>query len=192
MKFSQIEKQDLFKAWLMLSIAFAIVMGGFSLTFQFAIQMAIAAITVGTGFLLHEMGHKFLAQQYGCVAEFRANMQMLVLAVLMSFFGFIFAAPGAVFIGGKHVGVKENGQISAMGPLMNIVLALIFLGFLFHFPDSILVYYGFLINSWLALFNMIPFAIFDGAKILKWNKIVYGSMVAVSFILLNVPPFIPK
>ena len=149
MKFSEIEKQDLFKAWLMLSIAFAIVMGGFSFTFQFAIQMAIAAITVGLGFLLHEMGHKFLAQKYGCVAEFRANMQMLFLAVLMSFFGFIFAAPGAVFIGGKHVGVKENGQISAMGPLMNIVLALIFLGFLFHFPDSILVYYGFLINSWL-------------------------------------------
>ena len=192
MKFSQIEKQDLFKAWLMLSIAFAIVMGGFSFTFQFAIQMAIAAITVGTGFLLHEMGHKFLAQQYGCVAEFRANMQMLFLAVLMSFFGFIFAAPGAVFIGGKHVSVSENGKISAMGPLMNIVLALIFLGFLFYFPNSILVYYGFLINSWLALFNMIPFAIFDGAKILRWNKVVYGAMVAVGFILLNVPPFIPK
>jgi len=44
----------------------------------------------------------------------------------------------------------------------------------------------------LALFNMIPFAIFDGAKILRWNKVVYGAMVAVSFILLNVPPFIPK
>ena len=192
MKFSEIEKQDLFKAWLMLSIAFAIVMGGFSFTFQFAIQMAIAAITVGLGFLLHEIGHKFLAQKYGCVAEFRANMQMLFLAVLMSFFGFIFAAPGAVFISGKHISIKENGKISAMGPLMNIVLALIFLGFLFYFPGSILVYYGFLINSWLALFNMIPFAIFDGAKILKWNKVVYGIMVAVGFILLNVPPFIPK
>ena len=68
MKFSQIEKQDLFKAWLMLSIAFAIVMGGFSFTFQFAVHLAIAAITVGTGFLLHEMGHKFLAQEYGCIA----------------------------------------------------------------------------------------------------------------------------
>jgi Zn-dependent protease len=79
-----------------------------------------------------------------------------------------------------------------MGPLMNIILALIFLGFLFYFPNSKLVYYGFLINSWLALFNMIPFAIFDGAKILKWNKVVYGVMVAFSFILLNVPPFIPK
>jgi len=192
MKFSQIEKQDLFKAWLMLSIAFAIVMGGFSFTFQFAIQMAIAAITVGLGFLLHEMGHKFLAQEYGCIAEFRANMQMLVLAVLMSFFGFIFAAPGAVFISGRHINTEKNGKISAMGPLMNIILALIFLGFLFYFPDSILVYYGFLINSWLALFNMIPFAIFDGAKILRWNKVVYGIMVAVSFLLLNVPPFIPK
>ena len=97
MKFSQIEKQDLFKAWLMLSIAFAIVMGGFSFTFQFVIHMAIAAITVGTGFLLHEMGHKFLAQQYGCVAEFRANMQMLFLAVLMSFFWIYFCSSWCCF-----------------------------------------------------------------------------------------------
>ncbi|MBT3406387.1 hypothetical protein HN419_04415 [Candidatus Woesearchaeota archaeon] len=44
--------------------------------------------------------------------------------------------------------------------------------------------YGATINTWLALFNMIPFGMFDGKKILRWNKIIYGVMVAIGIILL--------
>ncbi|VVB81040.1 Uncharacterised protein [uncultured archaeon] len=29
---------------------------------------------------------------------------------------------------------------------------------------------------------MLPFPMFDGAKVLSWNKIVYASMLAVSVI----------
>lgn len=192
MKFSDIEKQDLFKAWVMISLAFAIVMGGFSLTYQFAIQIFVAGFTVGLGFLIHEMAHKFVAQKYGCFAEFRANMQMLFLAVIMSFFGFVFAAPGAVYIMGGHITTARNGKISAAGPLANLVLAFFFLGFLISYPEMTLFYYGFLINTWLALFNMIPFMPFDGAKILKWNKLIYAAMVAVSFVLMNIPAILLK
>jgi Zn-dependent protease len=39
---------------------------------------------------------------------------------------------------------------------------------------------GFIINSWLALFNMIPFWQFDGAKVFKWNKPVYLLIVIIS------------
>ncbi|MCX6707097.1 MAG: metalloprotease, partial [Candidatus Woesearchaeota archaeon] len=92
-KTSEIEMQDLFKAWVAISVAFAIVMSkGLStqslISMQFLYDFLIAAFTVGIGFLLHEMGHKIVAQRYGCFAEFRAWNIMLVFALLMSFTGF--------------------------------------------------------------------------------------------------------
>ena len=44
--------------------------------------------------------------------------------------------------------------------------------------------YGLLINSWLALFNMIPFWNFDGKKIFIWNKTIWLSVVAVSILFV--------
>ena len=180
---SKIELNDLFKAWLAISIAFAIVIGGFSFSIDFITVFIIAALTVGLGFIIHEMGHKLVAQRYGCFAEFRAFNQMLILAVIMSFFGFVFAAPGAVMISGP-VGVRRNGKISAAGPLANLVLAFIFLSIMINFGVNTLSKYGFLINTWLALFNMIPLGNFDGKKILVWNKKVYGIMIAIAVVFM--------
>ena len=153
---------------------------------NFILAFILSALTVGVGFLLHELAHKFVAQKYRCWAEFRAFDQMLFLAILMSFFGVIFAAPGAVMISG-HVNKERNGKISAAGPLTNFVLALLFL-ILATLPLHLFIKnigsYGFIINAWLGLFNMIPFGNFDGVKILRWNKVVYGVMVAFGLALL--------
>ena len=183
---SEREIRDLTKAWIAISIAFAIVMRRF-VDLSFYQVFIVAAVTVGTGFLLHELGHKIAAQRYGCFAEFRSFDQMLFLAVLMAYFaGIVFAAPGAVMISGP-VGVRRNGKISMAGPAVNLVLALAFLWFLLMKPGGILAiiaFYGFFINTWLALFNMLPFGNFDGRKILKWNKTVYGIMVATALGLM--------
>ena len=182
---SETEIRDLVKAGTAISIAFAIVMRGF-VDLSFYQVFIVAAVTVGTAFLLHELGHKITAQKYGCFAEFRSFDKMLILAVLMSFFGFVFAAPGAVMISGP-VGIKRNGKISAAGPGVNLALAFAFLWFLLIKPGgmlTIIAFYGFFINSWLALFNMLPFGNFDGAKVLRWNKTVYGVMVAIAIGLM--------
>ena len=177
---------DILKAWVAVSIAFGIVLStSFPDFFQ---KFIIAALTVGIGFLLHELGHKLVAQKYGCFAEFRSFDNMLVLAIAMSFFGFVFAAPGAVMISGR-VNTRKNGIISAAGPLVNLGLALAFLP-LFLISSKffhMLALYGFVINSWLALFNMIPVWMFDGRKIWKWNKAAYFAMAAaaLSFMLLR-------
>ncbi len=190
---SETELRDLIKAWIAISIAFAIVLGNSIFSSNFYTKFIIASLTVGIGFLLHEIGHKVVAQRYGCFAEFRSFDNMLLLAVVMSFFGIILAAPGAVMISGR-VNKKKNGKISAAGPVVNLFLALGFLAlFLAHLPDLFkpLAYYGFVINSWLALFNMIPFWLFDGYKILKWNKLVYGGIVSMAFIFMLLQNFIP-
>jgi len=189
---SETELKDILKAWLLVSVAFAVVLSKTILSSDFYAKFVMASLTVGIGFLFHELGHKIVAQKYGCFAEFRSFDGMLLLAVAMSFFGFVFAAPGAVMISGR-VNKSRNGKISAAGPVVNIVLSLFFLGLtVIQLPKSLqpIAYYGFLINSWLALFNMIPFRLFDGYKILKWSKLAYGSIAGAALLLMLASNFI--
>src|SRR3989338_642546 len=195
---------DITKAWFAISLAFGIVLGG--LTIKFYTAFIISAIAVGLGFLLHELSHKFFAQKYGFKAEFRSFDEMLFLAVIMSFFGFVIAAPGAVMIFTNIIDKRKNGIISVAGPAMNIILALIFLllvvfltgGFnstinllnssIHNLIESSLLKailaIGFLVNSWLALFNMIPLWLFDGAKVFRWNKFVYFAVLIVAIVFV--------
>ncbi len=191
---SKFELIDILKAWVVLSLAFALVYGGMNLidgtlgnlfSPVFLVLFLISLFTAGAGFLFHELGHKFVAQHYGCVAEFRAFNQMLYLALgLAAVTGFIFAAPGAVMIAGR-VTLRENGKISLAGPLVNFVLALVFLGASFYVP---FLFIGYFINAWLGLFNLIPFGNFDGKKILDWNRYVWLGMVLVGIALLWILP----
>ena len=142
----------------------------------------MAFFTAGIGFLFHEIMHKYVAQNYKLNAEFRAYYPGLWLTLMISFFGFIIAAPGAVHISG-FITRERNGKISLAGPMTNIILAILFLiPALFINKGLLGVFfsYGFSINSLLALFNMIPAMPFDGYKVLAWNKTVYGITIAVS------------
>lgn len=188
------EFKDLFVAWLFISFAFAIartVEKGITFESFFSIEflqfMSISAISVGLAFLLHELAHKIVAQRYKCWAEFRADLRMLVLGVLMSFLGVVFIAPGAVMIFG-NIDHKQNGKISLAGPLTNIILAIILAPLLYiNFSSTIIktiIDSGYLINAWLAIFNMIPLWNFDGAKIYSWNRKIFYSTIIVSIFLI--------
>lgn len=173
------------------------------ITFAFAyifsrrdIQLAISLIpimfiAVGLGFVLHELAHKFVAIRYGFWAEYRLWMQGIILAVITSALGFVFAAPGAVYIHGNYISREQNGKISLAGPATNIILAglfflLIYYSVQFSFPQILFVlgYLGFTVNSFLALFNLIPFTILDGAKIFRWNPIIWVAMAAIAGIMV--------
>jgi Zn-dependent protease len=184
MRFSDIEKQHLLKAWVAISVAFALLYSSiFSL--DFPIYLGIMLMTVGLGFLLHEIAHKYVALRYGCYAEFRADDKMLLLAIAFSFFGFVFAAPGAVMIMG-NINKEKNGKISIAGPAANLILSVAFLLVgLLNLPFiGMAVSYGMKTNAWLALFNMIPVGNFDGRKIMEWNKPAYFSVAGISLFLV--------
>lgn len=179
--FTKKEIFELLKAWLILSVAFTILFANpfeNGLFAEISIIFVISLFTAGLGFLLHELGHKLVAERFGCRTMFLADNKMLGLAVVLSFFGFIFAAPGAVYISG-NINTEKNGKISMAGPLANLLLALAFLPGTFLLGGTLgaMANYGFSINAWIGLFNMIPAGIFDGAKIIKWSKPIYFVLV---------------
>jgi len=198
MKFTREEKKDLFNAGILISLAFALLLGGgfnslLHLNLNFLIIFIIALFTAGIGFLLHELMHKYVAQRYGLFAEFKAFYKMLWFSVVLSLFGFIIAAPGAVMISGR-ITKERNGKISLAGPMTNILLGLIFLIFILIFNVGGLLGYffsfGLTINSLLAVFNMIPVMPFDGSKIIKWDKKIYGLVAMISVGLFIVSFFV--
>jgi len=188
-KFSETEIIDLLWAWAAISFAFTVLLGGGISGIQeaglsFIILFVVAAVTVGIGFIFHELAHKIVAQKYGCWAEFRKWNFGLILAVMMSFLGFIFAAPGAVMIDGM-VSREQNGKISIAGSLTNIILALLFLavGYMVGATTpliNMIIFYGFFINAFLALFNMIPVPPLDGSKVIAWSFSAWLAVAAVS------------
>lgn len=146
--------------------------------------------TIGIGFLLHELGHKFVAQNYGFLSEFRADFTMLAFAFALALFSpFIFLAPGAVLIHGRLTN-RQNGIISVAGPLVNLALALIFIALALIInpsPSSLIGYLfwlGIWVNSFLGVFNMLPFWVLDGKKVLMWNKYVYFIVMGALVLLL--------
>ena len=177
---------DIVKAWAAISLAFAILLSG-SMGITLLFYFLISGFTVGIGFLFHELAHKLMAQKYKCWAEFRSMDRMLIIAIVCSFFGFVLAAPGAVMIRGTML-KDEYGKISAAGPLMNFILAIIFFGIMFISSNEYITLigtYGFFVNTWLGLFNLIPFGIFDGIKIYRWNKQVWIGLLVFGIILFG-------
>lgn len=170
------------------SLAFTLFPVG-SFTFE---RFLIVLFTVGAGFVLHELAHKFVAVRYGAFAEYRAWSTGLFVALALSFItngGFIFAAPGAVYIFGKKITIEQNGKISLAGPLMNLFLALVFLFIGYTFPDLTgLAAIGVAVNAFLGAFNLIPIFPLDGSKVFAWNKGVWAlTLIALVAVLLSNP-----
>ncbi|MEK6807614.1 MAG: site-2 protease family protein [Nanoarchaeota archaeon] len=199
-KTSETEIKHIIIALIVLAIAFSFVLFSeeifrsgsfFSYTPQYFFYTLIA---VGFAFVLHELAHKFVAQRYGFWAEFRMWPAGLFFAVMMAFIfkgGFVFAAPGATMIAPVtetkngfamkkiHITSEKMGKISLAGPITNNLLTLAFIALSLLAPMKVFET-GAYVNSWLAIFNLLPFAVLDGKKIWAWNKAIWISAMLLS------------
>jgi Zn-dependent protease len=208
------EITELALSTVIISISFGIAIGGGYKTFGDPSTLVkyslLSLLSISLGFVLHELGHRIVARGYGYVASYSMWIPGLILALITSFGGWIFAAPGAVLIRKKNgimegnwININHFGKIALAGPFVNIVLSYLYflLMYLYSITDGFgidsrlllaILFIGAQINITLALFNLIPFGPFDGSKIFKWNKLVWliTAVVAIGlFFYLKSPEY---
>lgn len=150
--------------------------------YDFRLQLDFTAVQTlvifVSAFIIHELGHKFLAQFYNAWAEFRVLFYGAVMTAIsaLPFFPFKFIAPGVVWVS-SNLSQSRSGKVSWIGPLTNLAMGT---GFLVSYMalaaidsgNSILLV-GVRFNGFIAFFNMIPFMGLDGQKIFGWNRLVW-------------------
>ncbi len=172
MKFTKKELRDLAISILVLALAFS----------AFNIDMLLATIFVMIAvFASHEiLGHKLVAQYFECDATYKMWPLGLGLGLVTALLGgFIFAAPGAVYISPvvrkkfaftvARLSKKQFGLIAAAGPFVNIVIGFLLMlinNFVYAWDIFVLTAQ---VSFILALFNMIPFPPLDGQKVIRWD-----------------------
>ena len=194
-RFSKTEIRDILISILVLSIAFTLLFRSGSIFDFFELRLGkglgyaglfgMCLVLVVISFLFHEFGHKFMAQRYGLWSEFRMWPIGLVLTLVTSLIGFLFASPGAVMISG-NMDKKMNGMVSIAGPAVNMVFCAIgIIGWLATNGTDLVVFFYLLtsLNAWLAIFNLIPVPPLDGSKIISWNLIIWGVTMGIAVAL---------
>jgi Zn-dependent protease len=196
---SKEEIRHILLAYVVLTVAFAVALSGglFSgsqILNSIIALLPIVAVAVALSFILHELMHKFVAQHYGAMAEFRTSPNGLIITIVTSALGFLMAIPGATYIYSNRFTKRENGIVSLAGPLTNIAIfcCTLLLGFaifglpflLGHYPanesylETALSFLVF-ISVYLAFFNMLPIFPLDGSKVLAWNPFLYVPVMAI-------------
>jgi Zn-dependent protease len=146
-------------------------------------------------FVVHELGHKFLAQFYRAWAEFRLLLFGAVITAFsaLPFFPLKFIAPGVVWHSG-NLSQSRSGKVSWIGPLTNLAMGT---GFLVAYlalaatgSENSIMMIAANFNGLIAFFNMIPFFGLDGQKILAWNKLVWVLTFAAAIGLYIGPSFL--
>ena len=172
-------------------LTISVVVLAFAFTIAFKLNFLMALVIIIFSFAFHELAHKYMAQKYGCFAEFRMWPLGVVLALLSSFTGIIFAAPGATYISPythkkfafsiAHLTKKEYGKISLSGPIVNIVVGTVALILLIAYHLS---FFSDLsqISFFLAFFNLLPIFPLDGSKVMDWNIKIWLTAFAISLI----------
>ena len=216
----EVQKEDIFHEILefaisvvWLGIAFGIAIAGginaFKDTIGLRTTILESLVVVFFAFVFHELAHRIAARRYGFQAVYRVWIPGLILAMGAALLGFLFAAPGGVQIM-MGQDTAENrvklGKSALAGPIVNIVLAVVFTVFTIIFLAFVQSYMlstgksisqlaswvnsagnigviGMEINAWLAFFNLIPWGNFDGNKVFQWNKKVW-IIVFISSIVL--------
>ncbi len=185
--FSQKEvKHILVAAALVIGIGVSIALYGFNWAPD---VIGLFAVILTASFLIHEIAHKVIAQRSGLWAEFRLTTWGAVLTFVSVFLPIKMISPGAMMIGGSVPSGKDLIKISVAGVITNLAFSIATFGVAFallNLPVSglvLMLFFAAYINSFMAVFNLIPFGVLDGYKIFSINKKIWILVFLPSLIL---------
>jgi len=155
-----------------LAIATLGIAAAFSVPFlaTFPLMLLVAA----SGLLLHELAHKYAAMNVGCSARFKMSEKGVLASILASALtlGVVkVGIPGAVHITSEQPRGDYMAQIAFAGPLVNIIVALMFGLIKYASPLALLIAIP---NLSLACFNLLPVKPLDGSYIWPYSKKMWG------------------
>lgn len=204
------EVRDLAVSTLGLGVAFAILffaprndVQSFLLSVEVVPAVIASTALVALAFIPHAMAHRVTARSMDAYAEYEMWVPGIVLAVLTSLLGVVFAAPGGtrMHLGkGERFGLSETdltpkviGYTSVIGPLISISLAILFALIALSVAGPELYGVNLLvmasrINGYLAVFTLLPFYPLDGYKVLRWSTWMWGLTMLLGILTFFVGP----
>ncbi len=143
--------------------------------------LPIAFVAVGLSIYLHDVAHDVVASEYDVDTRFRIWIPGFALMIFSIFFGGLFAAFMSNEIEGE---TKEGGVIHLAGPVMSLILAVLFLQILrLGGSWELLGRFGAAISISIAAYNLLPMKPVDGYYIYKWNKVWWIVLLIPAFVI---------
>lgn len=141
------------------------------------IYMGVGAISV----VLHDFAHRYFATRHGCDADIRFwGLGTVIMFVTAWLYGNAFAQSYRNLVNrdGGSSDIREMGMEMAAGPVISIILMIIFLGMVqFGGLWAVAGGIGFTINLITAVYSLMPISTMDGGAIWKWSRTLYLGLL---------------
>jgi hypothetical protein len=153
----------------------------------FRADMIVTYIFVaGVATVMHDMTHRYVAWRNNVVSEYKFwGIGTIAMFATSFLFGLVYALPARTIINGADkLTKKQQAIVYLSGPLVSLVLAIVFLLLIFAgdaFRTIGLI--GCSMNILSAAYSLMPFDPMDGNKVYKWKKyawvLVFLPLVAI-------------
>ncbi|MBI4150484.1 hypothetical protein HY488_03700 [Candidatus Woesearchaeota archaeon] len=151
----------------------------------------VNAILIATlAFLVHQSAQRIVALSVGFKLEYRIWMYGIIIGLALTIVSrgkLWLLAPGGIIayhlvghrIGSFRYGLNywPLGMIGLVGPLSNLVLAMVFKLLLLLAPTNVLLQQAMVFNIWFALFTILPIPPLDGSHLFFASRLMYMFML---------------
>ncbi len=194
-KFTKEEIRNLLISIIVISILFTINMTQKSgWTNPDIINILIITIIIFSISLIAKIySQKYLARKYHYHIEYKIWGYGLIFALITMLLNIFVITPGYFKYGlyDRIATDEEKAKIALIGPAINIIIAVIFLIALIILKSmmttgiiKLAMLIGFYINTYMAVFNLIPFMALDGIKLFEYDMKMWIAPMIISVILL--------
>ncbi len=180
------ESLDLIIGLSIVALAWAIpsmLISRFSFWYYSSIMIVMVLIT----YSIMILPQKLMAKRYNCESRYVLSKIGLILTIVTAISPVRFLSPGVLIVPEiNYLSKKQQGLISFIGPIINIVIGIVylFLGAFLITPNNPeiprLMLNGSFLASQFVFFGLLPFGLSRGKKIYNWNKIIYFIMLVIT------------